>query len=75
VSFNGIVQVVEAVVAGFGLAFIPEDLAEPHVKTGHLQYVLQDWSPVWPGLHAYYPSRRQSSPALRLVVDALRYRK
>jgi len=74
-SFNGIVQVVEAVVAGFGLAFIPEDLAEPHVKAGHLQYVLQDWSPVWPGLHAYYPSRRQSSPALRLVVDALRYRK
>lgn len=72
-NFNGILQVVDAAVAGFGLAFIPEDLAEPHVRAGNLEYLLRDWSPIWPGLHAYYPSRRQSSPALRLVVDALRY--
>jgi DNA-binding transcriptional LysR family regulator len=72
-NFNGILQVVDAAVAGFGLAFIPEDLAEPHVRAGNLEYLLHDWAPVWPGLHAYYPSRRQSSPALRLVVDALRY--
>jgi hypothetical protein len=26
------------------------------------------------GYHLYYPSRRQSSPAFALLVDALRYR-
>jgi hypothetical protein len=28
----------------------------------------------FPGYHLYYPSRRQSSPAFVLLVDALRYR-
>lgn len=72
-SFNGIMQVVEAAVAGFGLAFVPENLVDAHVRSGRLEYVMQDWFPTWPGLHAYYPSRRQSVPALRLVVDALRF--
>ena len=30
--------------------------------------------PTWPGYHLYYPSRRQSSPAFALLVDALRHR-
>jgi len=37
--------------------------------------VLEDWCPAWPGYHLYYPSRRQSSPAFALLVDALRYRR
>jgi hypothetical protein len=36
--------------------------------------VMDDCCPLFPGLHAYYPSRRNSSKALRLVVEALRYR-
>jgi DNA-binding transcriptional LysR family regulator len=72
--FNSIFHVVDASVAGFGLAFVPEDLARPHVDAGRLQRVLEDWSPLWPGLHVYYPSRKQSSRALTVVVDALRYR-
>ena len=35
--------------------------------------VLDDWCPPFPGYHLYYPSRRHSSPALALLVDALRY--
>jgi DNA-binding transcriptional LysR family regulator len=72
--FNNIFQARDAALAGAGLAYIPEDLARPHVKVRELQWVLQDWSPPWPGYHLYYPSRRQASPAFALVVDALRYR-
>jgi DNA-binding transcriptional LysR family regulator len=72
--FNNIFQVRDAALDGFGLAYVPEDLARPHLSKGQLVWVLQEWSPRWAGYHLYYPSRRQSSPAFGLVVDALRYR-
>ena len=73
-TFNGVYQMLNAALSGGGLAFLPDDLAQPHVTAGRLQYVLEDWFPIFPGLHIYYPSRRQSSRALQLVVEALRYR-
>lgn len=72
--FNGIYEVLDAALAGFGLAYLPEDLARPHLASGALVQVLEDWSPPFPGYHIYYPSRRQSSPAFTLLVDALRHR-
>jgi DNA-binding transcriptional LysR family regulator len=72
--FNNIFQVRDAALDGFGLAYIPEDLARTHLSRGKLVWVLQEWSPRWAGYHLYYPSRRQSSPAFGLVVDALRHR-
>jgi DNA-binding transcriptional LysR family regulator len=72
--FNSIYRVRDAALAGFGLAFIPEDLASPHIAKGRLVQVLREWCPPWPGYHLYYPSRRQSSAAFSLVVEALRHR-
>jgi DNA-binding transcriptional LysR family regulator len=72
--FNSVFSVLDAAVAGFGLAYVPEDLARPHLAKGRLRQVLDDWCPSWPGYHLYYPSRRQSSSAFALLVDALRYR-
>jgi DNA-binding transcriptional LysR family regulator len=72
--FNSIFHILNAAVAGFGLAHMPEDLAQAHFAEGRLQRVLEDWCPYWSGYHLYYPSRRQSSPAFALLVDALRYR-
>jgi DNA-binding transcriptional LysR family regulator len=63
-----------AALAGFGLAYLPEDLAWPYVAAGRLQQVLEDWCPPFPGYHLYYPSRRHPSAAFTLLVDALRYR-
>jgi DNA-binding transcriptional LysR family regulator len=57
---------------GYGLAYVPEDIVVTHVGAGTLQCVLADWCPTFPGYHLYYPSRRQSSPAFALVVEALR---
>jgi DNA-binding transcriptional LysR family regulator len=72
--FNGIFQVLNAALDGFGLAHMPEDLAQPHIAAGRLKRVLEDWCPSWTGYHLYYPSRRQSSVAFNLVIDALRHR-
>src|SRR5919205_3886173 len=72
--FNGIFQVLDAALAGFGLAYVPEDLAQPHLANGRLERVLEAWCPPWSGYHLYYPSRRQPSAAFALLVEALRYR-
>ena len=72
--FNGTAQMLNAALAGFGLAYVPEDVAQPHLAQGRLKRVLDDWCPPFPGYHLYYPSRRHSSPAFALLVDALRYR-
>ena len=71
-TFNGAYQMLNAAIDGAGLAFVPEDLAAPHVAAGRLQWVLPDWFPTFPGLHIFYPNRREYSRALTVVVDALR---
>ncbi len=72
--FNTGSQILRAVVQGFGLGYMPDDMVREHLTAGRLQSVLQDWCPTFPGYHLYYPSRRQSSRALQVVIDALRHR-
>jgi DNA-binding transcriptional LysR family regulator len=62
----------EAALAGFGLAYVPEDTVQEHIADGRLMRVLEDWCPAYPGYHLYYPSRRQPTPAFVLLVEALR---
>jgi len=61
--FNSIFEVCDAAVAGFGLAYVPDDLALPHIAKGNLTRVLEDWCAPWPGCHLYYPVSWQSSAA------------
>ena len=72
--FNGTSQMLDAALDGLGLAYVPEDMVTKLVAEGRLKRVLEDWCPSYPGYHLYYASRRQSSPAFALLVDALRYR-
>lgn len=71
---NGSAQIITAALAGYGLAWVPEDSALPHIEAGRLLRVLDDWCDPFPGYHLYYPSRRQQSAAFTLFVEALRYR-
>lgn len=73
-AFNRIDLIREAALAGFGIAFLPADYVELHIANGQLVPLLEDWSAPWSGYHLYYPSRRQQSPAFRVLVEALRYR-
>ena len=72
--FNNSSSIVRAALADHGLAFVPEDMVLEHIAAGRLVRVLDDWCQPYPGYHLYYPSRRQSSGALVVVVDALRHR-
>lgn len=71
--FTNVHHMLAAALDGVGVTFLPESLVAPHLQAGRLVSVMEDWCPSFPGLHAYYPSRRHSSRALGLVIDALRY--
>lgn len=70
--FNAVGQMERAALDGIGIASLPEDIAASSISEGKLVRVLADWSPVRPGYHLYYPSRRQQSPAFAIVLEALR---
>jgi len=70
--FNASGPMLDAALAGFGLAYLPEDIVEAHIEAGRLIRVLEDWCPPYPGYHLYYPSRRQPTPAFAALVNALR---
>jgi DNA-binding transcriptional LysR family regulator len=74
-TYNTTAQMLNAALTGLGLAYVPEGLAQPHLAKNRLKRVLEDWCPPYSGYHLYYPSRRQSSAAFALLVDALRYRR
>ncbi|MDN0073668.1 LysR substrate-binding domain-containing protein [Crenobacter sp. SG2303] len=49
--FNSSAPRLRASLAGFGLALLPEDMAQEHIAAGRLQSVLKDWCPTFPGYH------------------------
>jgi DNA-binding transcriptional LysR family regulator len=64
--------VIRAAIDGVGLAFMSENNAAPHLASGELVRVLQDWCQPYPGFFIYYPSRRQQPAALSALINALR---
>lgn len=72
--FNNMAMRMNAVRAGLGLAYMPEDQVRPDVARGRLVQVLDDWCAPFAGYHLYYPSRRQPTPAFSILVEALRTR-
>ncbi|MBP2463705.1 MULTISPECIES: LysR family transcriptional regulator [unclassified Rhizobium] len=71
---NGIYQIQQMALDGYGIAFVPEGLVLADLKDGRLKQVLGDYCPCYPGYHLYYPSRRQPSAAFSIVLEALRER-
>lgn len=71
--FNTTPHMLRGALAGCGLAYLPEDIVREPIAQGLLKPVLKDWWPTFPGYHLYYPSRRQTSPAFAVIVDALRH--
>lgn len=63
---------VDAAIAGVGLAYLFEDWLRPHLDSGALEPVLQDWWPEFSGPFLYYPGRRLVPPPLRAFVDYIK---
>jgi DNA-binding transcriptional LysR family regulator len=62
----------EAALAGAGLAYIGEPLAGEHIADGRLEVVLADWTPPYPGLSLYFAGRRHIPARLRALIDLIR---
>ncbi|KDE38509.1 Transcriptional regulator, LysR family [Nitrincola lacisaponensis] len=71
---NSIASVRDAALAGLGLAYLPQAYFEKELESGELVEVLGQWRKTFEPYHLYYPSRRHSSPAFSLLLNALRYR-
>ena len=72
-TLNSSQAMIDPALHGYGIAYLPEDLVARHVATGELVLVLDDWSPAFAGYYIYYPSRRQTLPAFKVIIDALRH--
>jgi len=62
----------EAALAGTGIAYLIEHAALGHVAAGRLRRVLEDWTPPFPGMALYYPGRRHVPAGLRAFIDLIR---
>lgn len=71
-TFNGITQILNAALDGFGLAYLPEDFVRSFIKEKRLKRVLTDWCPSFPGYYLYYSSRRQPSVAFSLFIEEMK---
>jgi len=63
---------IRAAIDGVGLAFSLEEHVAPHLASGALVRVLEDWGPPFTGFFLYYPSRRQPPAALSALIETLR---
>ncbi|WP_313535194.1 LysR family transcriptional regulator [Sphingomonas sp.] len=62
----------DAALAGVGIAFLKEESVIGAFARGELVPLLADWSVPFPGYYLCYPQQRQMAPALRAVIDAIR---
>jgi len=65
-------MMIRAAIDGVGLAFTDEERAAPHLASGELVRVLEDWCPPFPGFFLYYPRQRQLPAALSALIETLR---
>jgi DNA-binding transcriptional LysR family regulator len=70
-EFGDGAAIVDAAVAGLGLAQMPHSLVADHIEGGRLQSVLEDVTDVEVGLFAVWPADRHLLPRVRHVVSRL----
>ena len=72
-TFNNSDAMMDPMLSGMGIGFVPNSIADPYVATGELEIVLDDWSPFFDGYFLYYPTSRQHLPIFKTVLKALRH--
>jgi len=63
-----------AALQGVGLAYLAETPTLPHLASGALVRVLDEWCRPVPGFHLYYSSRTRMPAAVRAFVEFMRLR-
>ncbi len=62
----------EAARAGVGIAYVGMFHVADDLASGRLVPLLEEWSPSYPGICLYYPSRRNVPAGLRAFIDLVR---
>lgn len=71
---NTLDLIVDAVLNGHGLAYLPYDQVQNAIEEKKLIRVLEKFTPDLPGYHLYYPHRRHPGSAFSLFIDELKYK-
>ncbi|HTH99466.1 MAG TPA: LysR family transcriptional regulator [Acidisoma sp.] len=71
-TFNDTHTQLSAIRAGLGVGYVLEPLIKEDLRAGRMELVLPDWASPGAGFCIYYPSRRQSHPALRSLIGIIR---
>ncbi len=71
-TMDNINLMIEAALAGVGIAWVPDNQVEEHLQAGTLVYLLPEWGPCYGGACLYYPANRHPPIALRLFAEAVR---
>lgn len=72
---SSINQALSACLAGYGFAYLPRQLASPHIAAGELLSMLDECCITYPEYYLYYTSRLKSSAAFGIIADALSKRR
>jgi DNA-binding transcriptional LysR family regulator len=64
---------VDAAIAGTGIIFLFEDWLRPHLDSGALEPILEDWWQSFSGPFLYYPGRRLVPAPLRAFIDFIKF--
>jgi len=62
----------KAAIEGMGIAYIARSICSDAIAVGRLSPLLEPWMPKSSRLCLYYPHNRNTSPALRALVDTIR---
>lgn len=69
---NDMEVMINAALAGAGVAYLLREQVAAHLDAGRLVELLPTWSVAFGACYLYYPDRRQVRPAMRAVINALR---
>lgn len=71
-TVNNVDLALRAALDGLGIAYLPEGLAAPFIRTGQLLRLFENCSAVVESLFLFYHGRRQLPTALRAFIDMVR---
>jgi DNA-binding transcriptional LysR family regulator len=72
ITTNDLRLMLRSALAGAGITFAPRETFQPHVDTGELVFLLEEFLTPFPGFYLYYPQRRNMAPKLRALADHVR---
>ncbi|WP_026791959.1 LysR family transcriptional regulator [Pleomorphomonas oryzae] len=69
ITTNDLRFMLRSALAGAGITFATEETFRPHIDSGALVSLLEDYLPPFPGFYLYFPNRRNMPPKLRALID------